>query len=178
MATRGEIERFNRILSEVEEQLRTERKLHVEYVQVLTAVMEAFGEKNPENLCAAGLTAQDVIARLAGHAFDAPVILGTLEAPEIQVPGGLGRVRAALGRAAGSHWDILSHPSDPFPSDPCAHNEADDVTLDLATGALYHDRAYVHTLFRKDLAAFRARVAEKCPGLALPALREGRPGPG
>lgn len=178
MATPEEIERFNRRLTEVEEHLRSERRLHVEYVQLLSAAMEAFGESNPENLCARGLTAADLISKLAGLPFDAPVILGTIEVPGFPIPGGMGRVRAALGRTPGNDWDILSHPSDPFPSDPCAHNEADDVTLDLSTGALYHDRRYVHTLFRKDLAAFRARIGEKYPGLALPALREGRRGPG
>jgi len=37
---------------------------------------------------------------------------------------------------------------------------------------LYHDRQYVHTLFRKDLTAFRARVASECPGVRLPPLKE------
>lgn len=113
-----------------------------------------------------------MIARLAGHRFDVPRILGHVEAPELDVPGGIGRVYASLNKGAGRDWELLSHPSDPFPSDPCAHNETEDVSLDLATGALYHDRQFVHKLFRKDLAAFRARVAAKYPDLALPPLRE------
>jgi hypothetical protein len=172
MATQKEMDAFNLLLAEVEERLRDERGLHVEYVQALMAVMEAYGESNPEKLCGLGLTADDLMAKLASHRFDAPMILGSIEAPDLNIPGGMGKIRAALGRGAGSEWEILSHPSDPFPSDPCAHNEADDVTLDLSTGALYHDRQYVHTLFRKDLAAFRARVAEKCPGVALPPMKE------
>jgi len=172
MASQKEMEAFNLLLAEVEERLREERGLHVEYVQVLMAVMEVFGESNPEKLCGLRLTTDDLMAKLSTHPFDAPVILGSVEAPEVNVPGGLGRIRAALGRGAGAVWEILSHPSDPFPSDPHAHNEADDVTLDLSTGALYHDRQYVHTLFRKDLAAFRARVAEKYPGLVLPPMKE------
>jgi hypothetical protein len=173
MATQQEMAAFNRVLAEVEDRLRDRRGLHVEYVQVLMAAMEAFGEANPEKLCGLGLTADAVMAKLADHPFDAPRILGSIDAPGLFIPGGMGRVRAALGRPAGEAWDLLSHPSDPFPSDPCAHNEADDVTLDLSTGALYHDRQYVHTLFRKDLLAFRARVAEKYPELGLPALQEG-----
>jgi hypothetical protein len=46
------------------------------------------------------------------------------------------------------------------------------VSLDLATGSLYHDRQYVHKLFRKDLAAFRAKLTERFPDLGLPPLRE------
>jgi hypothetical protein len=172
MATQKEIEAFNRILSEVEERLQEKIRLHVEYVQVLTAAMEAFREPNPERLCGLGLTADDVFAKLENHPFDAPAILGAIEAPGIAIPGGMGRVRAALGLAADGEWKILSHPGDPFPSDPYAHNEADDVSLDLSTGALYHDRQYVHTLFRKDLTAFRARIAERLPGLELPPMKE------
>jgi hypothetical protein len=172
MATQKEMERFNRLLAAVEEHLRTERRLHVEYVQVLSAVMEAYGERNPENLCGRGLTEAEVIGRLRQHPFDAPVILGAIEAPDLDIPGGIGRIYAALNRGAGREWEILSHPADPFPSDPYAHNEAEDVSLDLATGALYHDRQYVHRLFRKDLAAFRAKVAEAHPGIALPPLRD------
>jgi hypothetical protein len=172
MATQKEMEAFNRLLAEVEERLRERRRLHVEYVQVLTAVTAAFGEPNPERLCGRGLSVDGLFAKLADYPFDAPRILGTVDAPDLPVPGGMGRIRAALGRPAGGAWELLSHPSDPFPSDPCAHNEADDVTLDLATGALYHDREYVHTLFRKDLAAFRARVAEAYPDLELPPLKD------
>jgi hypothetical protein len=172
MPTQKEMERFNRLLAAVEEHLRANRKLHVEYVQVLAAAMDAYGERNPENLCSLGLTEAELIAKLDGHAFDAPAILGSLEAPDLDIPGGIGRIYAALNRGAGREWEILSHPSDPFPSDPYAHNEAEDVSLDLATGSLYHDRQYVHKLFRKDLAAFRAKVAERLPDLALPPLRD------
>lgn len=171
MATQKEMEAFNRLLGEVEERLHERRRLHVEYVQVLTAAMEAFGEPNPEKLCGLGLTADVVLVKLADYPFDAPRILGSIEAPGLNIPGGMGRIRAALGRKAGAEWEILSHAADPFPSDPYAHNEADDVDLDLSTGALYHDRQYVHTLFRKDLTAFRARVAEACPGLELPPMK-------
>lgn len=170
MATRKEMEAFNRLLAAVEEHLHTVRKLHVEYVQVLTAVMDVYSERNPENLCVIGLTEADLTGKLAGYPFDAPAILGEIEAPELDVPGGIGRIYAALNRGAGRTWELLSHPADPFPSDPCAHNEAEDVTLDLATGALYHDRQRVHALFRKDLVAFRAKIAAKYPDLALPPL--------
>lgn len=172
MATQKEMEGFNRLLAAVEEHLRTRRGLHVEYVQVLAAAMEAFGEPNPENLCTRGLTQDALIAKLDRHPFDCPVILGSIEAPDLDIPGGIGRIYAALNRGAGREWEILSYPSDPFPSDPHAHNESEDISMDLATGALYHDRQYVHKLFRKDLAAFRAKISERFPGIALPPLRE------
>jgi hypothetical protein len=139
---------------------------------VLTALMQVFGEANPEVLCDRDISEADMIAKLADHAFDVPRILGEIDAPDLDVPGGIGRIYAALNKGAGKEWELLSHPSDPFPSDPHAHNETEDVAMDLATGALYHDRQYIHKLFRKDLVAFRALVAEKYPDLALPPLRD------
>jgi len=116
MATQKELIAFNRLMAEVEERLQEERRLHVEYVQVLTAVMKVFDEPNPEKLCGLRLTAEDLLAKLADYPFDAPVVLGSIEAPGLQIPGGMGRIRAALGRGVGEQWKILSHPADPhFP---------------------------------------------------------------
>jgi hypothetical protein len=172
MPSQKAMERFNRRIAAVEEHYHHHEHLHVEYVQVLTALMEVFGEPNPEVLCDRDITEADMIAKLVGYAFDVPRILGGIEAPDLEVPGGIGRIYAALNKGAGKEWELLSHPSDPFPSDPCAHNETEDVSLDLATGSLYHDRQYVHKLFRKDLTAFRARVAKKYPDMVLPPLRD------
>ncbi len=174
MPSQKDMQRFNQRLAAVEEHLRDAKGIHVEYVEILSALMEAMGEKNPEVICAMELSEAELIARLEAHRFDAPRILGSIEAPDLDLHGSLGRVYAALNRAQGVDaaalrtWEILSHPSDPFPSDPCAHNESEDLVLDLATGALYHDRQCVHRLFRKDLAGFRARIAGKYPDLALP----------
>ena len=107
MATQKELIAFNRLMAEVEERLQEERRLHVEYVQVLTAVMKVFDEPNPEKLCGLRLTAEDLLAKLADYPFDAPVVLGSIEAPGLQIPGGMGRIRAALGRGVGEQWKIL-----------------------------------------------------------------------
>ena len=187
------MERFNRRLAAVEEHYHKEKRIHVEYVDLLTGLMQAMGERNPEAICAMDLSEEELIGRLEAHVFDAPAILGEIEAPDLNLPGGVARIFSALSkRAAGAgqgpgqsgghahgdeahgakHWEILSHPSDPFPSDPCAHNETEDLALDLATGSLYHDRQYVQKLFRKDLTAFRARIAAKYPDLVLPELKD------
>lgn len=172
MASLKDMNAFNKRIAAVEAHYHSREHLHVEYVQVLTALMEVFGEPNPEVLCERGISEADMIAKLAGYAFDVPRILGHVVAPDLDVPGGIGRIYAALNKGAGKEWELLSHPSDPFPSDPCGHNETEDVTLDLATGNLYHDRQYVHKLFRKDLAAFRAQVTRKYPDLVLPLMRD------
>jgi hypothetical protein len=171
MLSQKDMERFNRRVAAIEGHYRKRKRVAVEYIDVLTALMAVYGEKNPEVLCAQDLPEAEMLAKLEGHAFDAPAILGEIEAPDLDVPGGIGRVYAALNRGAGKEWEILSHPPDPFPSDPCAHNETEDVSLDLATGALYHDRQFVHKLFRKDLVAFRGKISEKYPELRLPPLR-------
>ena len=192
------MERFNRRLAAVEEHYHKEKRIHIEYVDLLTGLMQAMGEQNPEAICALDLSEEELIRRLEGHVFDAPAILGEIDAPDLNLPGGVGRIFSAMRKRAaglghghdngpghagrhghadeahgsGKLWEILSHPSDPFPSDPCAHNETEDLALDLATGSLYHDRQYVHKLFRKDLTAIRGRIAEKYLGLVLPDLRE------
>ena len=172
MPSQKAMETFNRRIAAVEAHYHHHEHLHVEYVHVLTALMEVFGERNPEVLCDRDISEADMIAKLAGHAFDVPRILGEIEAPDLDVPGGIGRIYAALNKGAGKQWELLSHPSDPFPSDPHAHNETEDVAMDLATGALYHDRQYIHKLFRKDLVAFRTLIAEKYPEIPLPPLRD------
>src|SRR5688572_20394472 len=116
MASRKDMERFNRRIANVEAHYHTHLHLHVEYVQVLTALTEVFGERNPEVLCERDISEADMIEKLAGHAFDVPRILGHVEAPDLEVPGGIGRIYAALNKGAGREWELLSHPSDPFPS--------------------------------------------------------------
>lgn len=164
------MDEFNRRLAGVEAYIHDVRKIHVEYVELLSALMEAVGEPDPETLCRMGHSTGDLIRILGGHPFKAPRILGTLADGSIRAPGSLRRVYASLGRPEASEWEILSNAQDPFPSDPCAHNEADDVVLDLSTGGLFHDRAPVYRIRRAELIRFRGKIAEKYPGIVLPPL--------
>lgn len=145
MPSMKDMARFNSRIAAVEAHCHHHEHLHVEYVQVLTALMPVFGEANPEVLCDRDISEAEIIAKLAGHVFDVPRILGEIEAPDLDAPGGIGRIYAALNKeGAGKEWERLAHPSDPLPSDALAHNE----TEDLATEALYHDRQYIHKLYR------------------------------
>jgi hypothetical protein len=172
MLSQQEMNRFNRRLAAVEKHLQAERRLAVGYVEVLTALMAVLGEKNPEIICAMDLPETELLRLLGGYPFDAPEILGEIEDAAIEVPGSIRRVYAALNRGAGSEWEILRHGSDPFPSNPSAHNEVDDIDLDLATGSLYHDREFVHRLRRGELIRFRDKIAAKYPHIALPPLAQ------
>jgi hypothetical protein len=167
-----EMKRFNAQIAEVEEHFHSEKRLHVEYVDVLTALMHVLGEPNPEDICRMGLPTEELIRRLEAHPFDAPLILGHVSDPSIEVPGSIRRVYAAIGKTPGTEWEILRNDKNPFPSNPCAHNEVEDITMDLSGGGLFHDGEFVHRLRKKDLVNFRARIAEKYPDIALPPLAE------
>ncbi|HKP94860.1 MAG TPA: hypothetical protein VJ385_03785 [Fibrobacteria bacterium] len=173
MLSRQEMDRFNRQIAEVEAYFHSEKKLHVEYVDVLSALMEALGEANPEAICGMRLPTEALIRALENRSFDAPRILGVIDDASIEAPGSLRRIHAALGRPGGTEWEILRNDKDPFPSNPCAHNEAEDIVLDLAAGGLYHDREPVYRVRRQELIRFRDKIAEKYPGIALPPLPEG-----
>jgi hypothetical protein len=172
MPSQQEMNRFNRRLAAVEKHVQAERRLAVGYVDVLTALMAVLGEKNPETICALDLPEAELHRLLEGYPFEAPIILGEIEDAAIEVPGSIRRVYAALNPGAGWEWEILGHDYDPFPSNPSAHNEVEDIDLDLATGSLYHDREFVHRLRRQELIRFRDRIAAKYPDIALPPLAQ------
>jgi hypothetical protein len=173
MLSSEEMKRFNLRIIEVEEWFHAEKSLHVEYVDVLTALMQVLKEPNPEIICRMDLSVEELVRHLEGYAFEAPRILGCIDDPSIEVPGSIRRVYSALGKAKGTEWEILRNDRNPFPSNPCAHNEVEDITMDLSGGGLFHDGEFVHRLRRKDLVNFRARISEKYPGLELPPLAEG-----
>lgn len=171
MLSPQEMKRFNAQIAEVEAHFHSVRKLRLEYVDVMSALMEELQEPNPETLCRMSLSTEALIRALADHAFDAPAILGHIEDSGIDVPGSLRRVYSALGSAGAGEWEILAHDKDPFPSNPCAHNEADDIVMDLSDGGLYHDRAFVRRVRRHELIRFREKIAGKYPGIGLPPLK-------
>jgi hypothetical protein len=176
MLSSEEMKRFNLRIIEVEEWFHAEKRLHVEYLDVLTALMQVLKEPNPETICRMDLSVEDLLRHLDGYAFEAPMILGSVEDPSIEVPGSIRRVYSAIsahGNAKGAEWEILRNDRNPFPSNPCAHNEVEDVTMDLSGGGLFHDGEFVHRLRRKELVNFRARIAEKYPDLELPPLSGG-----
>lgn len=172
MLSPREIKVFNGRIAEVEAHFHSGKRLHLEYLDVLNALMAVFKEANPETLCKMDLPAEELIRKLEDYPFEAPMILGEVTDPAIEVPGSIRRIYAALTRVAGTEWEILRNDKHPFPSNPCAHNEVEDITMDLSAGGLFHDGAFVSRLRRKDLVNFRARIADKYPEIALPPLAD------
>jgi hypothetical protein len=167
-----EIKVFNGRIAEVEAHFHSGKRLHLEYVDVLNALMAVLQEANPENICRMDLPVEELIRRLEDYPFDAPVILGEVTDPAIEVPGSIRRIYTALTRVSGTEWEILRNDKHPFPSNPCAHNEVEDITMDLSAGGLFHDGAFVSRLRKKDLVNFRAKIAAKYPEIALPPLAD------
>lgn len=172
MLSQAEMKRFNDRIAAVEKRLHSGRKIAVGYVEVLTALMQVLGEENPESICRMDLPEEELFRRLESHPFEAPAILGEIDAPSIEVPGSIRRIYAALAKVDTTLWEILGGGPDPFPSNPWAHNEIEDIDMDLSDGKLYHDRAYVHQLRRRELTAFRDRIREAYPELALPPMAD------
>lgn len=180
MLSQQEMNRFNRQIAEVEAHFHDAQKIHVEYVDVLSALMAVLKEANPENICKMGMPTEELIRSLQGYRFEAPRILGEIDDPSFEIPGSIRRVWSALGRGgvagaghgSGTEWEILRNDANPFPSNPSAHNEAEHITMDLSTGNLFHDGEFVHRLRKKDLAGFRARISEKHPEIDLPPMTD------
>ncbi|MDQ3001917.1 MAG: hypothetical protein M3Y08_11740, partial [Fibrobacterota bacterium] len=130
MLSQQEMNRFNRQIAEIEAHFHEAKKIHVEYVDVLSALMSVLTEANPENICRMGLPTDELIRSLEKYPFNAPTILGEIDDPSIEVPGSLRRVWSALGQAvgagaggghgAGTEWEILRNDANPFPSNPSA----------------------------------------------------------
>jgi hypothetical protein len=170
MLSQEEMKNFNRRIAGVEEYFHAELKVAVEYVDILNALMLVLGEKNPEAICKMDLAQSELIRILRNHPFEAPAILGEVRASFVQVPGSIRGIYASLNKSDGTLWEIRGGGRDPFPSDPFAHNEVEDVSMDLSNGRLYHDRSYVHQLRGRALASFRDAVAAACPEAKLPPL--------
>ena len=109
MLTQQEMKRFNEQIAEVEAHFHSKRKIHVEYIDVISALMEELKEANPETICRMGLSTEALISALANHAFAAAAILGHIEDSSIDVPGSLRRVYSALGNAEAGEWEILAN---------------------------------------------------------------------
>jgi hypothetical protein len=171
MLSQQEMNRFNERIAEVEKYFQSEKNLAVGYIEVLTALMEVLKEPNPENICKRDLSEADLIRALDGYVFDAPMIIGEVSDPTIEIPGSISRIYSAINKVDRSVWEILRNDKDPHPSNPHAHNEIEDITMDLSNGKLYHDGEYVSQLRKKDVVNFRNRIAEKYPGMELPALK-------
>lgn len=58
-----------------------------------------------------------------------------------------------------SIWVIHKNDSDPFPSNPHAHNLEMNIKLDLSNGKCYRKKEYTHTISEKTLLQIREKAA-------------------
>jgi len=75
-----------------------------------------------------------------------------------------------LVKTQGKRWYIHRYDKDPFPSDPHAHNDEDDIKLDLTNGDCYSTKhkKIVRQIRLKDLLEIRGKFIEK--GVKMPDL--------
>ena len=99
----------------------------------------------------------------------ASVLLGEVELAKSPIPDECTRMlREATIRKDGCVWRIHKNDSDPFPSNPHAHNIESGFKVDLSTGNLYLQTDWTgKRVSKKDLAAILSMAARK--GIAFPA---------
>jgi hypothetical protein len=172
MMSDREMKRFNERIAAVEEYFESERNMAVGYIEILMALMETLKQPDPEAICKMDLPEEELIRLLEKYPFDGAVILGEVSDPDIEIPGSITRVYAAISKVDRTVWEILRNDKEPFPSNPHAHNEVEDIDMDLSNGKLYHDGEYVSRLRQKEVVNFRNRILEKYPDIRLPDLSD------
>ena len=72
-------------------------------------------------------------------------------------------------KSKGLIWVIHMYDKDPFPSNPYAHQLANNIKLDLSNGRCYKVRKHIYTLDKKDLLLIRHEAEKVFKGI-LPQL--------
>lgn len=103
--------------------------------------------------------------------FDFSTVLNTIESPSNIFPEGILMEFKVRIKSKGLIWLIHKYDSDPFPSNPHAHQIDNNIKLDLSNGNCYQAKKYVHTIKKKDLLLIREAAAkvfkEELPALAI-----------
>ncbi len=97
-------------------------------------------------------------------------ILGKIELGRSLIPSGCRRhITEAMVKNDGCVWIIHKNDSDPFPSNPHAHNEESGLKLDLSNGKLYLRKEFAgEKIGKKELLKIRNIANEK--NIPLPSL--------
>lgn len=100
--------------------------------------------------------------------FDFSTVINTIEVSDDFFPEGILMEFKAKIKSKGSIWLIHKYDTDPFPSNPHAHQVDSNIKLDLSNGNCYQVRKYIHTIKKKDLLIIREAAAKVFKGKLPP----------
>lgn len=139
--------------------------------EIRDALVVVFGVEDQIALLDRNLSSTEMIAALHDFSFVKPTLLAEIEFEETIIPDNVpARFTEALVKHRNEIWLVHKYDSDPFPSNPHAHNEANGLKLHLGSGELFRRRECVGKVRRKDLIAIRSKVQGKLPTVMLPIL--------
>jgi len=76
----------------------------------------------------------------------------------------------AIFKFNGEKWEIHKCDSDPFPSNPHAHNYQNNYRVHLGTGELFYKKKLKGKISRKNLLALREKIVQQTCSIQLPLL--------
>ena len=101
--------------------------------------------------------------------FDFNVLLNPIETPKEFLPERLIMQFKVRIKNKGIIWIIHRYDSDPFPSNPHAHQIGNNIKLDLSNGKCYQYRKLIHVIRKKELLQIREAAMKVYKG-RLPEL--------
>ncbi len=88
-----------------------------------------------------------------------PPVIGVVKFDKRIIPYGTDQcIGEELVKHKGEIWVIHKNDSDPFPSNPHAHNYSAGLKLHLGNGRLFLGKEYVNKLRKKDFLALRSKI--------------------
>jgi hypothetical protein len=165
-----EIDEFDKILSDLEvySSYKVQRKISRRDIFDALLLLQ-YDEENLEfegDLWGISKTYEELANLLNNFDFD------TLQQPIIIEDGIIPKIFAIQKlvkvKQKGEVWIIHRYDSDPFPSNPHAHNLQNNIKLDLSSGKCYKRRQYVFSISEKILLAIREKALLVYMGELLP----------
>lgn len=101
--------------------------------------------------------------------FNFDTVFNKIETPQGFIPQDFLIEYKVRIKAKGQIWIIHKYDSDPFPSNPHAHDVRNNIKLDLSNGNCFRVRDYIYTIKKKDLLLIRQKAQEVFKG-TLPEL--------
>ena len=97
--------------------------------------------------------------------FDFNVLLNPIETSTEILPAHLVIRYKVRIKVKGMVWVIHRYDADPFPSNPHAHQVANNIKLDLSNGYCYKHRQFVHTINKKTCWKFDQQLRKFLKGI-------------
>lgn len=163
----------NAALDEVSQTLTATRSESITRRDVENGLIAVLGLDEITEILNRDIDAEGMLSLLSGYLFTRRETLCDITLQTSIIPDGVPVcLTEAEVKLRGEKWTIHKYDADPFPSNPHAHNYAQDLKLHLGNGALYSGKSKVScgSLRKKDLMQLRDLVVQKNATIMLPPL--------